>query len=114
MTTTLSAEILDRPLRRLDDRLRDSYDEAWISTFHSFCSRLLRDHRPQPADLLLSGFQEWVAMRETLAGVEAAALGGLAAVARSDRFAQDALAFVALLKQNQVHPARFALLAEAS
>src|SRR5437763_6441732 len=80
--------------QRLDERLLDSYDEAWISTFHSFCARLLRQHRPDPRRLLLSGFQEWLTMRQTLQELDGAGLGGLAKVARTDGFAQDALAFV--------------------
>ncbi|MGH7903622.1 MAG: UvrD-helicase domain-containing protein, partial [Candidatus Dormibacteraceae bacterium] len=98
--------------RRIDERLLDSYDRAWISTFHSFCARLLRDHQPDPRRLLLSGFQEWVAMRQVLDEMDPALLGGLAPVRRSEAFAQDALAFVALLKQNLLHPAGVALLAE--
>lgn len=109
-STVAAAEIATR----LDDRLRDSYDEAWISTFHSFCHRLLREHRPDPGRLLMSGFQEWVAMRRTLQELDGAGLGTLARVARTDGFAQDALAFVALLKQNQVHHAALSLLAQAS
>ena len=99
---------------RLDERLRDSYDEAPISTFHSFCGRLLRDHRPDPGRLLMSGFQEWLAMRRTLLELDGSGLGTLARVARTDSFAQDALAFVALLKQNRVHQAELSLLAQTS
>jgi DNA helicase-2/ATP-dependent DNA helicase PcrA len=114
LVLTFSTAAAGEISRRLDERLRDSYDEAWISTFHSFCARLLRDHRPDPGRLLMSGFQEWLAMRHTLAELDAAALGGLARVFRTDGFAQDALAFVALLKQNRVHPAGLSLLAQAS
>ena len=100
--------------QRLDDRLRDSYDEAWISTFHSFCARLLRDHRPDPGRLLMSGFQEFVAMRGTLHELDGSDLGTLARVLRTDSFAQDALAFVALLKQNRIGHHELALLAQAT
>src|SRR5690242_5479782 len=43
---------------RIDARLNDDYGEAWISTFHSFCMRLLRQHQPDPKRLLLDGYQE--------------------------------------------------------
>jgi DNA helicase-2/ATP-dependent DNA helicase PcrA len=99
---------------RLDERLRDSYDEAWISTFHSFCARLLRDHRPDPGRLLMSGFQEFVAMRGTLHELDGSDLGTLARVLRTDGFAQDALAFVALLKQNRIGHHEVALLAQTT
>jgi len=114
LVLTFSTAAADEVAQRLDRRLGDSYDEAWISTFHSFCARLLRDHRPDPGRLLMSGFQEWLAMRRTLQELDSPALGGLARVARTDGFAQDALAFVALLKQNQVHHAGLALLAQTS
>src|SRR2546430_1613931 len=62
----------------------------------------------------MSGVQEWVAMRHTLQELDPDELGGLGRVARTDGFAQDALAFVALLKQNRVHHRELALLAETS
>jgi DNA helicase II / ATP-dependent DNA helicase PcrA len=114
LVLTFSKAAAGEIAERLDDRLRDSYDEAWISTFHSFCARLLRDHRPDPNRLLLSGFQEWVAMRHTLQELDASSLGGLGRVVRTDGFALDALAFVALVKQNLCSQHQLALLAEAS
>src|SRR5207237_149790 len=92
----------------------DDYGEAWISTFHSFCSRILRDNAPNRDRLLLNGFQEWIVMRKVLADLDPAALGPLDGVRRSDAFAHDLLAFVALMKQNLVHPAALQLAAEAS
>ena len=100
--------------RRIDRRLNDDYGEAWISTFHSFCSRLLREHSPDPERLLLNGFQESMVMRKVLAEMAPDVLGGLVGVQRSDAFARDVLTFVALMKQNLVHPAALLLAAEAS
>jgi DNA helicase II / ATP-dependent DNA helicase PcrA len=100
--------------RRIDLRLNDDYGAAWISTFHSFCARLLREYSPDPERLLLDGFQETIVMRHVLAGMEPDALGGLAGVQRSDAFARDVLTFVALMKQNLVHPSALLLAAEAS
>ena len=100
--------------RRIDQRLKDDYGEAWISTFHSFCSRLIREHSPDPERLLLDGFQESMVMRRVLAEMEPDVLGGLAGVRRSEAFARDLLTFVALMKQNLVHPSALLLAAEAS
>ena len=103
---------------RIDERLHDDYGEAWISTFHSFCARLLREHAPDrdPAReaALLNGFQEWIVMRAVLARMDDAELGPLADVRRSDAFARDVLGFVALMKQNLVHPASLLLATAAS
>src|SRR5215469_6429688 len=114
LVLTFSTAAAREIAQRLDDRLHDSYDEAPIGTFHSFCLRLLRDHRPDPGSLLMSTFQEWLAMRQVLQEHDGARLGTLARVARTDSFAQDALAFVALLKQNEVHHRAVSLLAQTS
>src|SRR5439155_230923 len=89
----------------------------WIETFHSFCARLLREHAPDRERLLLNGFQEWIVMRTVLAGpdagpgagLDAELLGSLDRVRRSEAFGHDVLAFVALMKQNLVHPAALLL-----
>ena len=98
---------------RIDARLRDDYGEVWISTFHSFCARLLRDHRPDPHRLLLNGFQESMVMRQVLAETDLSLLGPLAGLHLSEAFARDLLTFIALMKQNLVHPAALLLAAEA-
>ena len=115
LVLTFSTGAAGELARRIDERLRDDYGEAWISTFHSFCARLLREHAPDRERLLLNGFQEWIVMRTVLAGEEldAEVLGSLDGVRRSDAFAHDALAFVALMKQNLVHPAALLLATEA-
>ena len=99
---------------RIDARLEDDYGEAWVSTFHSFCDRLLRDHLPDPGRLLLDGFQESMVMRQVLAEIDPVVLGSLAGVSRSEAFARDLLTFVALMKQNLVHPLALMLAAETS
>jgi DNA helicase-2/ATP-dependent DNA helicase PcrA len=109
-STSAAAEIS----QRIDGRLQDEYGEAWISTFHSFCARLLREHSPDRERLLLNGFQEWLVMRRVLSEHDSDVLGALEGVRRSDAFARDVLTFVALMKQNLVHPSALVLAAEAS
>src|ERR1700730_9100226 len=53
-------------------------------------------------------------MRRVLAEIEPESLGQMAGVRRSDAFARDLLTFVALMKQNLVHPSALLLSAEAS
>jgi len=113
LVLTFSTAAARELTERLDERLQDSYGRCHIGTFHSFCARLMREWG-DPGSLLMSGLQEWVAMRATLEAMDRAELGGFAPIAGSDGFTQDALAFVALLKQNLVHPGLFRLLAEAS
>jgi DNA helicase-2/ATP-dependent DNA helicase PcrA len=114
LVLTFSTGAAGEIARRIDERLNDDYGEAWISTFHSFCRRVLRDNAPDRERLLLSGFQEWLVMRRVLADLDPAVLGALDGVRRSDAFAHDVLTFVALMKQNLVHPAPLQLGAEAT
>ena len=114
LALTFSTGAAGEIARRIDERLKDDYGEAWISTFHSFCARLLREYAPDRERLLLNGFQEWIVMREVLAGADAELLGPLAGVRGSEAFARDVLAFVALMKQNLVHHAALQLAVEAS
>ena len=114
LVLTFSSGAAGEIARRIDERLNDDYGEVWISTFHSFCARLLRDHAPDRERLLLNGFQEWVVMRKVLTELDPALLGPLDGVRRSDAFAHDLLGFVALMKQNLVHPSALQLAAEAS
>ncbi len=114
LVLTFSKAAAEELARRIDERLVDSYPEAWISTFHSFCARLLREQEPRSERLLLNGFQEWLSMQAALTGMPEAELGGLSAVARTDSFAQDALGFVAMLKQNRVGHREFRLAALTS
>ncbi len=114
LVLTFSTGAADEIARRIDERLQDDFGEAWISTFHSFCARILRDNAPDRERLLLNGFQEWIVMRDVLADIDPALLGPLDGVRRSDAFAHDLLAFVALMKQNLVHPAALQLATEAS
>ncbi len=99
---------------RIDARLQDDYGEAWISTFHSFCLRLWREWRPDPKRLQLNGLQESMVMKQVLAELDPELLGALAGVRRSEAFARDLLNFVALMKQNLVHPSALLLAAESS
>ncbi len=114
LVLTFSTGAATELANRIDDRLQDDYGDAWISTFHSFCARLLRDASAERDRMLLNGFQEWLVMRRVLADFDGAALGALEPVRRSDAFAHDALGFVALMKQNLVHPSELVLGAEAT
>jgi len=114
LVLTFSTGAAGEIARRIDERLQDDYGEAWISTFHSFCARILRDNAPDRDRLLINGFQEWIVMRKVLSDLDEGLLGPLAGVRHSDAFAHDVLAFVALMKQNLVHPSALQLAAEAS
>jgi len=113
LALTFSTGAADEIAKRIDERLKDDYGEAWISTFHSFCWRVLRDHAPDPRRMLVNSFQESIVMRDVLAHIDPGVLGALIGVRGSDAFARDLLGFVALMKQNLVHPDALVLATEA-
>jgi len=109
LVLTFSTSAAEQLSRRIDQRLNDDYGQAWISTFHSFCARVLRDHAPDPHRLQLDGFQESVVMRHVLNELDPDLLGALAGVRGSEAFGRDLLGFVTLMKQNLVHPSALLL-----
>ena len=80
LTLTFSTGAADEIARRIDERLKDDYGEAWISTFHSFCWRVLRDHAPDPHRMLINSFQESFVMRQVLTEIDPDMLGALVGV----------------------------------
>jgi DNA helicase-2/ATP-dependent DNA helicase PcrA len=85
-----------------------SYDECWISTFHSFCSRLLRAHFFQvdvPPDFkLLSSFKEAILMQEICRTCPPGEFPYFERVLHDRGFQQEVLTFISLLKSNLVTP----------
>lgn len=91
-------------LRRRIDALHDtSYDESWVSTFHSFATRTLTTYGHLHGIVpfrLMNGFEEKVLMRQVLS--QMGALEVLGPLHASEALVQDALWFIGILKQNLV------------
>jgi superfamily I DNA/RNA helicase len=101
--------------RRIDALHTASYDESWISTFHSFATRILTTYghlHGIPAFRLMNGFEEKVLMRRVLS--QAPALEVLEPLRRSEALVQDALWFIGILKQNLVRSDSFSTIAADS
>ncbi|GAC1538705.1 MAG: hypothetical protein NVS3B10_03280 [Polyangiales bacterium] len=101
--------------RRIDALYTTSYDESWVSTFHSFATRVLTTHgrlHGIPAFRLINGFEEKVLMRRVLAAMPT--LDVLEPLRHSEALARDALWFIGILKQNLVRSDDFSTLAATS
>ena len=87
-----------------------SYDESWVSTFHSFATRVLttygRVHGIVPFRLM-NGFEEKVLMRRVLSRMRP--LEALDPLRASESLVQDALWFIGILKQNLVRSDDFSI-----
>jgi superfamily I DNA/RNA helicase len=101
--------------RRIDALHSSSYDESWVSTFHSFATRVLTTYghlHGIPAFRLMNGFEEKVLMRRVLSQMPTLAV--LEPLRRSEALVQDALWFIGILKQNLVRSDTFSTLAGGS
>lgn len=89
--------------RRIDALHTASYDESWVSTFHSFATRILTTHGHLHGIVpfrLMNGFEEKVLMRRVL--TQMSDLEILGPLQTSEALVQDALWFIGVLKQNLV------------
>lgn len=89
-----------------------SFDQCWISTFHSFCARILREQyhlaQVKPDFKLLTGFKEALLMSAICRNQQPEAFNEFGKVLGKRGFQQEVLTFISLLKSNLVTPAEFA------
>ncbi len=112
MKECLALSFSDKAATELRERVLSYYpygfDECWISTFHSFCARMLREqfHRVgiHPEFQLLTGFKEALLFGGLVARLDPAAFPVFGPVLRKRGFQQEVLTFIALLKSNLVSP----------
>ncbi|MBF0501265.1 MAG: ATP-dependent helicase [Candidatus Riflebacteria bacterium] len=83
-----------------------SFDECWISTFHSFCARLLREQfhlvSIRPDFRLLTSFKEAVLMDGICRSLDPKEFPTFGRVLRHRGFQLETLTFIGLLKSNLV------------
>ncbi|RCK79887.1 MAG: ATP-dependent DNA helicase UvrD/PcrA [Candidatus Ozemobacter sibiricus] len=112
MKECLALSFSDKAATELRERVLSYYpygfDECWISTFHSFCARMLREqfHRVgiHPEFQLLTGFKEALLFGGLVARLDPAAFPVFGPVLHKRGFQQEVLTFIALLKSNLVSP----------
>jgi superfamily I DNA/RNA helicase len=85
-----------------------SFDECWISTFHSFCARVLREQFHlvgiHPEFKLLTGFKEALLLSDICRGLAPEDFPVFGRVLTRRGFQQEVLTFISLLKSNLVSP----------
>ena len=83
-----------------------SFDQCWISTFHSFCARILREYYHvagiKPDFKLMTGFKEALIMSGICSRQQPEAFLEFGKVLRKRGFQQEVLTFISLLKSNLV------------
>lgn len=108
----LALTFSEKAARELRGRVMEyhpkSYDECWISTFHSFCARVLREqyHRVgiHPEFRLLTGFKEALLMSGICSKLTPETFPVFGRVLTKRGFQLEVLTFISLLKSNLVTP----------
>jgi len=108
----LALTFSEKAARELRGRVMEyhpkSYDECWISTFHSFCARVLREqfHRVgiHPEFRLLTGFKEALLMAGICSKLTSETFPVFGRVLTKRGFQLEVLTFISLLKSNLVTP----------
>lgn len=110
----LALTFSEKAARELRGRVMEyhpkSYDECWISTFHSFCARVLREQYFRvgihPEFRLLTGFKEALLMSGICARLTPETFPVFGRVLTKRGFQLETLTFISLLKSNLVTPDR--------
>jgi DNA helicase-2/ATP-dependent DNA helicase PcrA len=106
LALTFSDKAANELKQRVLEYYPESFDECWISTFHSFCARILREqyHRIfiKPDFKLLTGFKEALLMSEICRNQDPDGFDKFGAVLNKRGFQQEILTFISLLKSNLV------------
>ncbi|MGM0598866.1 MAG: ATP-dependent helicase, partial [Candidatus Rifleibacteriota bacterium] len=106
LALTFSDKAANELKQRVLEYYPESFDECWISTFHSFCARILREQYYRifikPDFKLLTGFKEALLMSEICRNQDANAFEKFGPVINKRGFQQEILTFISLLKSNLV------------
>lgn len=111
----LALSFSEKAATELRDRVLEyyphSFDECWISTFHSFCARILREQYHHvginPEFKLLTSFKEALLLATICKKQHPEAFSEFGRVINKRGFQQEVLAFISLLKSNLVEPDQF-------
>lgn len=111
LALTFSSKAADELKERVLEYYPHSFDRCWISTFHSFCARILREQYHlvgiKPDFRLLTGFKEALIMDEICKRQDSRAFKEFGKVLKKRGFQQEVLTFISLLKSNLVSPDEF-------
>ena len=124
MKECLALSFSDKAANELRERVLEyhpqSFDECWISTFHSFCARILREQfhlvKIHPEFKLLTGFKEALLLSGLASKLSESRGEGFPVfgnVLRKRGFQQEVLTFISLMKSNLVSPKDLEIAIEA-
>lgn len=112
LALTFSDKAANELRERVLEYFPQSFDQCWISTFHSFCARILREQYYVvgviPDFKLLTGFKEALLMDTICKRQQAEAFKEYGKVLTKRGFQQEVLTFISLLKSNLIEPDEFA------
>ena len=111
LALTFSSDAAEELKNRVLEYYPHSFDQCWISTFHSFCSRILTEQYYivgiKPDFRLLTGFKEALLMDIICKKQQPESFSEFGRVLTKRGFQQEVLTFISLLKSNLVEPDDF-------
>lgn len=111
----LALTFSDKAAKELRERVLEyfpqSFDQCWISTFHSFCGKVLREQYYEvgiaPDFKLLNAFKESLLMSFVCKKMDANAFPEFGKVLLKRGFQQEVATFIGILKSNLISPENF-------
>lgn len=111
----LALTFSDKAAKELKERVLEyfpqSFDQCWISTFHSFCGKVLREQYYEvgiSADFkLLNAFKESLLMSFICSKLDSEAFPEFGRVLLKRGFQQEVSTFIGILKSNLINPEDF-------
>ena len=111
LALTFSDKAANELKTRVLEYFPKSFDECWISTFHSFCARILREQYftvgVKPDFKLLTGFKEALMLSQICSELDPEAYPEYGQVLTKRGFQQEVLTFISLLKSNLISSDEF-------
>ena len=111
LALTFSDKAATELRQRVLEYFPQSFDQCWISTFHSFCARILREQYYEvgvaPDFKLLNAFKESLLMSFICRRLDPSAFPEYGKVLAKRGFQQEASTLIGILKSNLVTPEEF-------
>ena len=105
LALTFTDKAAEEMLGRLDEAMPLGYEPPWVSTFHSFCDRILRERGLEvgldPAYKIISDPEAWLLLRENLFDLP---LNYYRPLGNPSRFLRALLEFFSRAKDEEVTP----------
>jgi len=105
LALTFTEKAAEEMVMRVGDIMPLGYEEPWVSTFHSFADRILRERGIEigidPSYKIISGAEQWMLIRKRLFSLE---LDYFRPLGNPTKFISEILKFISKLQDENIKP----------